>query len=245
MDQNSEEKLQEKLVAIIQPNYIPWKGYFDIINRVDEFVFYDDVQYTKKDWRNRNRIKTPNGLIWLTIPIRTKNKLGININEVKVDGIFWKNKHLKSLQFNYKSAHCYDQVIDYLEGIYANINSKFLCEINYDFTKKISSFLGITTKFRCSSNFTLIQGRSERVVDLCQQIEATHILNGPSAKNHMNEQLFLDSGIKVSYMDYSNYPEYPQLYPPFIHEVSIVDLLFHTGKDASKYLKSFTANQKD
>jgi hypothetical protein len=230
---------KEKTIAISQSDYIPWKGYFDMINMVDEFVFYDEVQYTKRDWRNRNKIKTPHGLLWLTIPVLTKNKFHQAINEVKVNGMEWKKKHLKSILINYRKAAYFKELQDFVVRLYESANSRFLCEINYSFTKKICDFLGIDTTFKYSFDFKTKGDRTGKIIDLCQQLNATHLVNGPKAKYHLNEELFRHVGIKVSYMDYSGYPGYPQLFPPFEHAVSIVDLILNTGNDAKKFMKSF------
>ncbi|MCK4765388.1 MAG: WbqC family protein [Candidatus Aminicenantes bacterium] len=227
-----------KKVAIFQSNYIPWKGYFDIINMVDEFVFYDDVQYTKRDWRNRNLIKTAAGPHWLTIPVLVKKKFAQTVMEVKVNGMDWKRKHLKTILLNYRKAPCFAELKDFIEDLYESINFSYLCEINYFLIKKICAFLGIDAVFRYSKDFDLTGGRTGRVVDLCRQLNASHLLNGPAAKVHMDENLFREAGIEVSYMDYSGYPEYPQLFPPFEHKVSILDLLFNTGKNAPDFMKS-------
>ena len=231
---------KKKKIAVMQSNYIPWKGYFDMINSVDEFVFYDDVQYTKKDWRNRNKIKTAAGLLWLTIPVLVKNKFDQRIMDVRVNGSDWKKKHLKSILFNYKKAAYFDELHDFLIDLYETADSPFLNEINYSFLGKICDYLGIHTTFKFSFDYTLDDSdRTGRVVDLCRQLDATHLVNGPKAKQHMNEELFRRAGITVTYMDYSGYPEYPQLFPPFAHGVSILDLILNKGKEARQYMKSF------
>lgn len=209
-----------------------------MIHMADEFVFYDDVQYTKRDWRNRNKIKTPNGLLWLTIPVLTKDKFNQTIMEVKVNGMEWKKKHLKSILINYKKASHFNGLKDFIIDLYETVNTHLLCEINYFFIKKICELLGIHTTFKYSFDFKLVNGRTERVVDLCQQLGATHLINGPSARHHMNEELFRQAGIKVTYMDYTGYPEYPQLFPPFEHNVSVLDLILNTGSNAAKFMKS-------
>lgn len=229
----------DKKVFICQPNYIPWKGYFDAINLADVFVLYDDVQYTKKDWRNRNRIKTSSGLFWLTIPVITNGKFYQKICETKVDGMWWSKKHLKSILLNYKRAAYFNEYRELIEDWYLRINSEFLVDINYLFLKKICELLKIRTVFKRSSDFKLSEGRNERVIDLCKQLNAVKIINGPSAKQHMIENLFCKAGIEVEYMDFIGYPEYNQLYPPFEHKVSIIDLIFNEGPNATQYLKSF------
>ncbi len=225
-----------KKIAILQSNYIPWKGYFDIINQVDEFIFYDDVQYTKNDWRNRNKIKTVNGPLWLTIPVRQEN-LSQKINETKVSQDNWALKHWKSISLNYSKAPFYNQYKDKLEEFYTGINTPFLSEINRQAIELINSILGITTVLTSSSDYKLIEGKNERLIDLILQAGGTHYLSGPSARDYINEDLFKSAGIEISWMNYSGYPEYPQLHPPFDHAVSVFDLILNTGPDAKKYMK--------
>jgi len=227
-------------VAIIQPNYIPWKGYFDIINMVDTFVLYDDVQYTVRDWRNRNRIKTKNGLIWLTIPTDgTQNKI---IKDVKVVwDEKWNLKHWKSILINYHKAPYFKDYKDFFEDLYLNTKEKYLWEIDLKFILAINQILGIKSKIICSSelNYDRTLHKTERLIAILKEVGATSYLSGPSAKNYIDEGLFERENINLEWMDYSGYPEYPQLYPPFVHEVSIIDLILNVGPDAKKYMKSF------
>lgn len=225
-----------KKIAILQSNYIPWKGYFDIINQVDEFIFYDDVQYTKNDWRNRNKIKTSNGSLWLTIPVRQEN-LSQKINETKVSQHNWAEKHWKSISLNYSKAPFFHLYKDKLEKFYSEVETPLLSEINRSAIELINSFLGINTVLTSSSDYKLIEGKNERLIDLILQAGGTHYLSGPSAKDYIIEDLFKESGIEVSWMNYSGYPEYPQIHPPFEHAVSVVDLILNTGPDAKKYMK--------
>jgi hypothetical protein len=227
-------------VAIIQPNYIPWKGYFDIINMVDIFVLYDDVQYTVRDWRNRNRIKTKNGLIWLTIPTDgTQNKI---IKDVKVVwDEKWNLKHWKSILINYHKASYFKDYKDFFEDLYLNTKEKYLWEIDLKFILAINQILGVKSKIICSSelNYDRTLHKTERLIAILKELGATSYLSGPSAKNYIDEGLFERENINLEWMDYSGYPEYPQLYPPFVHEVSIIDLILNVGPDAKKYMKSF------
>lgn len=229
--------MPEKKLAIFQSNYIPWKGFFNIIDIVDEFVFYDDVQYTKNDWRNRNIIKTPDGQQWLTVPVLYKNKFGQKIMDTRINGMHWKKKHLKSIIQNYKKAPCYEQTIEFISRMYQEIQSDFLCDINYHTCREICNFIGIQTPFKYSFDFNLPQDRNERLLDLCKQLNATHFINGPRAKSYLDEDMFSQNGVTVVYMDYSGYPEYPQLFPPFLHQVSVIDLILNTGKEAKAYMK--------
>ena len=229
-----------KRIAILQSNYIPWKGYFDIINSVDEFILYDDMQYTRRDWRNRNKIKTPDGLSWLTIPVETKGRYLQKIRETKISSPQWCSKHLRALESNYSHAPCFREVMDFIRPLYMKCeNEVWLSQVNYCFLTEICRYLGIQTQITWSSDYTLVEGKTERLVGLVQSAHGDSYLSGPAAKDYIEDRYFDEAGIRLEYMDYSGYPEYDQLYPPFEHGVSILDLLFHTGKDAPRYMKSF------
>lgn len=228
-----------KRIAISQSNYIPWKGYFDLINSVDEFVIYDDMQYTKRDWRNRNLIKTPKGAQWLSIPVEVKGKFTQKIRETKVVSMQWREKHLKSLCQNYSKALYFKENYTWFEALLMGIKSVYLSEINTCILSEINNFLGISTKISYSWDYKFSGDRTQKLVELCQQIGADEYISGPSAKSYINASLFEKSNIKLSWFNYSNYKEYTQLFPPFIHNVSILDLIFNMGKDAPLYLKSF------
>jgi len=225
-----------KKIAILQSNYIPWKGYFDIIRSVDEFVLYDDMQYTKNDWRNRNKIKTRNGLEWLTIPVRVES-LHQTIRETKISNPAWHKQHWKTLAQNYAKAAHFKEYKEAFEALYLTATEEYLSEINRKFLTAINGMLGITTIIRCSSEFTLAPGKSERLLELCQKLGATTYLSGPAASDYLDVPIFTAAGIGVEWMDYSGYPEYTQLFPPFEHGVSIVDLLFNEGKNAINFMK--------
>lgn len=230
-----------KKVAIIQSNYIPWKGYFDIINSVDEFILYDDVQYTRRDWRNRNKIKTPNGAIWLTIPVLVKGKYFQAIKETQISDPSWANDHWKAIAHNYARAPYFRHYSDLFEGLYREAGKlELLSQVNYLFIKAICDLLGIQARLSWSMDYSLdMQAeRTERLIQLCKQVDAVEYLSGPSAKDYMDESLIAENGLQITYMDYSGYPEYPQLYPPYDPAVSILDLIFITGKDALHYMKS-------
>lgn len=226
-----------KKVIITQSNYIPWKGYFDSIKLVDEVILYDDVQYTKRDWRNRNKIKTPNGLKWLSIPVSVKGKFFQSIADTKISDANWQKKHWGALESNYSKAAFFKDYKDAIEELYLNFNSEYLSEINYHFLKGINNLLDIDTNMRFSSEFNLIEGKTERLIELCKQVNAKDYYTGPSAKNYIDENLFNQENINVHYLDFSNYKPYEQLYPPFSHYVTILDLIFNTGKDSKSYLK--------
>lgn len=226
-----------KKVVITQSNYIPWKGYFDAIAMADVFVLYDDMQYTKRDWRNRNKIKTPQGLQWISIPVEVKGKFFQKINETKVSNSNWGKEHWKTISMNYSKALFFNDYKDIFENLYLNSKTDWLTEINYTFIVEICKILGIQTDIKFSNEFELLEEKTERLVGICKQLDAQVYYSGPSAKAYMNEKLFIDSGIEIQYFDYSNYPEYNQLYPPFEHSVSVLDLIFNEGKNALNYTK--------
>lgn len=224
-----------KKVAVIQSNYIPWKGYFDIIHDVDLFIFYDDVQYTKNDWRNRNKIKTTQGVRWLTIPVGSPEQR--LICEVELNDIHWPRKHWTTIQQSYSKAPYFRQYRGFFENVYTQTTWTNLSELNQFLIKTISSeFLGIRTEFRDSREFCLAGEKGDRLLDLLQQAAATLYVSGPLAKDYLNEQRFVDAGIKLVYKDYSGYPPYPQTIPPFEHQVSVLDVLFNCGPEAPHYI---------
>ncbi len=228
-----------KKIAILQSNYIPWKGYFDLINQVDEFILFDQVQYTKNDWRNRNLIKTSTDRQWLTIPVKQLNSAEQKICDTEIAQHNWHKKHWQSLLTNYAKAPFFKDFRELFADLYLGCNETHLSQINYRFIIAINAILGITTKISRSSDYAMVEGKTERLVSLCRITHADEYLSGPSAKNYLNESLFNEANIRVSWMDYSGYPEYPQLHPPFQHQVSILDLIFNTGPDAPKFMRSF------
>jgi hypothetical protein len=228
-----------KRVAIVQSNYIPWRGYFDLINSVDEFILYDDMQYTRRDWRNRNTIKSRGGLIWLTIPVQVKGKYFQKIKDTVVADPNWAHDHWQSIAHNYSQAPYFPEYREVFDNLYSALSDEFLSQINYRFIAAICRILGINTTISSSMDYELTGDKTEKLVNLCRQAGATEYLSGPAAKTYLNESLFQSQGIAVSYMDYSGYREYKQLYPPFQSHVSIIDLIFNEGPEAAKYMKSF------
>jgi hypothetical protein len=232
--------MSNKRIAIVQSNYIPWKGYFDLIHSVDEFVLYDDAQYTRRDWRNRNRIKTSNGCLWLTIPVQVKGRYYQAIKDTVVSDQQWREQHWKTIQANYGRAPYFSLYKDWLADLYLSSEASFLSQVNYQFLTAFCAVLGITTQLTWSSQYELPPGKTERLVAICQQAGARVYLSGPAAKVYLDESLFANVGIRVEWMEYTGYPEYHQLFPPFEHAVSIVDLLLNEGPQATRYMKSFS-----
>lgn len=222
-------------VATIQSNYIPWKGYFDIIRDVDTFVFLDDVQFTVRDWRSRNRIKTKDGLKWLTVPVGSDTRR--LIHEVAIPHADWQAEHWGIIRQNYGKAPFFGYYRELFEEFYLGQRWTNLSAMNQHLTQRIAhECLGITTTFRDSREFEAQGRKLDRLVDLIRKTGATGYLSGPSARDYIDDARFEEEGIALEYMDYSGYPEYPQLYPPFEHAVSVLDVLFHVGPDAPYYL---------
>ena len=228
-----------KRVAIVQSNYIPWRGYFDLMNMVDEFILFDDMQYTRRDWRNRNVIKSPAGLKWLTIPVQVRGKYCQPIKDTLVSDSAWNRRHWKTIVHCYAKAAFFAPYKDWLEELYLGVNETRLSAINHRFLKSICELLGIKTKIKWSMDYQLTGNQTERLAGLCAQAGADEYLSGPAAKSYLDEEQFGRQGIKLSYMDYSGYPEYRQLNPPFAPNVSILDLILNEGPRAPEFLKSF------
>ena len=225
-------------VAIVQSNYIPWKGYFDMVNMVDEFILYDDAQYTRRDWRNRNKIKTISGPQWLTIPVDVKGKYHQKIKNVVVSDPEWPKKHWAAIKHNYSKVKFFADFKSQFEELYLGCKEKYLSAINYRFITAINKMLGIKTKISWSMDYDLsVRGNTEKLIHLHKQVGADTYLSGPTAKQYIDIKLFKEEGIAVEWMDYSSYPEYRQLYPPFEHRLSIIDLILNEGKNAKNFMK--------
>ncbi len=222
-------------VSILQSNYIPWKGYFDIIAKSDVFVIYDEVQFTKNDWRNRNLIKTQEGLQWLSIPVRQQN-LNQKIFETNISFNNWSKKHKSTIQTNYGKSTYFKDFKDVIFEVYDTPLTN-LSEINRLFIEKICEICEIKTKIIDSRELKLEGDKVGRLMDACKKLNATKYISGPAAKNYMNEALFSENNIELEWMDYNNYKEYNQLYPPFEHGVCILDLIFNEGPNARSFLK--------
>lgn len=226
-----------KTIAIVQSNYIPWKGYFDLIRAVDEFIILDDVQYTRRDWRNRNQVKTPTGATWLTIPVDCKGKYEQAIRDVAISEPGWADAHWKTIRNFYARAAHFNAHRDWLQALYEGSSSRSLSEVNHRFITAICGTLGIPTRISWSTDYELTPGKTDRLLNLCLQAGATTYLSGPAAQAYLDVAAFAAAGIQVRFADYSGYPEYRQLYPPFRHDVSILDLLLNEGPHAIEYMK--------
>jgi len=234
--------MKKKTIAILQSNYIPWKGNYDIINMVDEYVILDDVQYTKRDWRNRNRIITRDGIKWLTIPVRNRS-FNQRIMDTEVVSSGWAENHWKILEQSYRRAPFFSSLQRALKEMYERAaRENFLSRINYIFLEGICQLLGITTTLTWSTDYFPQGRKSERILDICMKAGAENYLSGPAARDYLDLESFSKQGITVKWMSYEGYPEYEQLYDfPFENHVSILDLLFCNGiEGAKRKMLSFT-----
>ena len=234
-------------VVVLQSNYLPWKGYFDLMRSADLFVVYDSVQYTKNDWRNRNLLKGPNGTTWLTIPVQTAGRPTQRIDEASVADGRWARKHWMTIvQSLGKRPHFSDYRTEWEQWFVEAADLRLLHDINLVFLRGMARQLSVTTPIVESTDFDLgpdDTGRSatERLVGLCSAANATTYITGPAGLEYMELDHFRDAGISVEVIDYSRYPPYPQLTEPFVHGVSALDLLANVGVDASTHLNSYTS----
>ena len=221
-------------VAVIQSNYIPWRGYFDIMHDADVFVFYDDVQYTVNDWRNRNRVKTANGVVWLTIPVGDQNDR--LICDVTIGDQSWVRKHWMTIEQSYRAAPGFAQYREFFKGFYAR-PWESLSVLNQTMIKAIAvDLLGIRTQILDSRDFDLQGKGSDRLLMLLKKMGATDYISGPRAKGYLDADAYARSGVRVHWKDYSRYREYPQLHGAYEPNLSIVDLLLNCGSDAPRYI---------
>jgi hypothetical protein len=234
------EGMGHKSVAIVQSSYIPWKGYFDLIRAADEFILLDDVQFTKRDWRSRNRIKTKDGLLWLSIPVHSKGRYEQRILDVTISDPSWSERHWRTIHSAYARTPFFETCSPPLRALYENPVSDRLSEVNRSLIDAMCGVLGITTPITWSSEYHPREGRNDRLIDLCVKAGATDYLSGPSARGYIDEAAFAKAGVSVHFVDYSGYAEYPQPFPPFEHAVSALDLIFCTGPQAADYLKDLS-----
>ncbi|WP_175771201.1 WbqC family protein [Burkholderia ambifaria] len=227
---------QPKRIAIVQSNYIPWKGYFDLIAATDEFILYDDAQYTRRDWRNRNQIKTPQGVQWLTVPVRVKGRYHQSIRETEIDGTEWAEQHWTRLRQNYARAPHFARYAPELEALYLHGRHDTLSALNLAMLTWVNRQLGIATRMSSSSDYRLEGDRTDKLLNLCLQAGATEYLSGPAARDYLDESRFAAAQVAVRWFDYPAYPPYAQLWGEFVHGVTVLDVLFHCGPDAHRHV---------
>lgn len=224
-----------KKIAILQSNYIPWKGVFDMMNKVDTFVFFEDVDFTKRDWRTRNKIKTPNGEIWLTVPVK-KCPRGTKIYEVEISQENdWQEKHYQTISQYYKKSKYYKEYEWLLKKIYLEKKWTNLSAFNIYVNKLIAKELGINIEFINSKDLNTLGTKDDKLIEIIKKLKGNYYLSGPAAKDYIVNKKFQKENIKLAYIKYE-YPEYEQLYGEFDHYVSILDVLFNCGKETKKYV---------
>ena len=224
-----------KTVVILQSNYIPWKGYFDLMHDADEFILFDDTQYTRQDWRNRNQVKTGNGTQWLTVPV--VGKFGQRIDETAVANRGWASRHWKTLVQLYRGAPHFETYAEPIEALYRSAaEEQMLSHVNRLFLEGIGNVLGMNTTLKWSSEFPRAEGKTERLVTLCRATGAGRYISGPAARSYIEPEFFEQAGVELTFKSYDGYPEYPQQHPPFTHGVTALDLLFNVGPDAPWYI---------
>jgi len=224
--------------VILQPSYIPWRGFFDQVHKADVFVFYDCVQYDDRGWRNRNQIKTPSGLQWLSIPVHSR---GVQVEKTAVKDIRivwdgpWNKKHLRALQANYCKSKYFTRYWHLLEKLYER-RDEFLGDFTCHLIEVLARELGIAhTRFVRSSTLPASGAKTDRLLSILSHLGATHYISGPSAKSYLEVNKLSAAGISIEFMNY-DYPAYPQLYGSFEPQVSVIDLLFNVGPDSPKYI---------
>lgn len=227
--ESSSAQRPEKRVCIIQSCYIPWKGFFDLIGRCREYVIFDEVQYAKRHWHNRNIIKTPAGPLWLTIPVVTKSRFDQPIDEVEIAAP-WAEKHWRSILSNYRKAPYFGVWAPLVEQLYQRADGlRLLTDVNELFLRELARAFSLSTVITRDRAYQAEGIKTDRLLNICIKAGATTYLSGPSARTYLEEKKFCDAGIGVEWMSYGPYAEYPQSHGPFDHAVSVLDLMFNTG----------------
>lgn len=225
----------EKRVAVLQSNYVPWKGYFDIIHDVDLFIFYDEVQYTSRDWRNRNKLIMNGQPHWLSVPVGSE--VHRRIVDVKITDSAWQRKHFNSLRINYGRSPYFKQYEEFLYDVYCQREWHYLYQLNRYLIEHISrDFLGCRTEFADSRDFPTHGAKHEKLLSLVQAAEADVYVSGPAAKNYIISEDYEKAGIVLVWKDYAGYPKYTQKSVEFFHGVSILDMLFNLGERTPEYI---------
>lgn len=223
-------------VAILQPSYLPWIGYFDQIAKVDRFIYLDDIQFTRRDWRNRNKIRTAESWTWLTVPVIQKNRYAQTLLETQIDSSSnWRTKHLNSIRHNYIKTRFFDLYFPKIETI-INKDWDLLVDLCLELTENLKNWLEISTPTIRSSELNVSEKKGDKILALCRKLEATHYLTGDLARDYLNESEFLSYNIRLEYHNYTH-PTYPQRYPGFVPYMSIIDLLFNQGEKSLEILK--------
>ena len=223
-------------VTILQPSYLPWLGFFEQMSRSDKFVLLDDVQYTRRDWRNRNRIRVRENWIWLTVPVQQKSHFSQSLLETRIDNsVSWRRKHLETLRQHYCKAPFFEKYFPRCQQVYEK-DWTFLFDLCLETINLIKEEMGIETPLLRSSEMKPGGEKTERLVSICRELGATHYLSGESGSNYIAEEDFSSQGIALEYQNYEH-PVYPQRYTGFVPHLSAIDLLFNCGEQSLGILK--------
>ncbi len=229
-------------ICVIQSCYIPWKGFFDLIGRCDEYVVYDSAQFVKRHWHNRNRIKTAAGVEWLSIPVVTKGRFEQPIDQVEIEKP-WADRHWRTIELAYRRSPFFEPLSSTVKAWYERAEKQArLSDVNAIFLHGVAELLRLRTRIVCDGAYPATGAKTERLLAICRAAGADRYLSGPSAKDYFDEPMFASASITTEWMSYDGYPEYPQLHGPFEHAVTVLDVLFNTGPDAARYIR---ANARD
>jgi WbqC-like protein family len=224
-------------ICIIQSCYIPWKGFFDLIGQCDEYVIYDSAQYVKRHWHNRNRVKTSNGIEWLTIPVVVKGRFEQPIDQVEIEKP-WADKHWRVIELAYKRAAFFEFFAPMVMSWYERADKQTrLTDVNAIFLHGMAGLLGVKTRFVRDRDYPSKGDKMQRLLGIARAASADRYLSGPSARAYFDESIFTSAGITTEWMNYEGHPKYPQLHGCFEHAVTALDLLFNAGPEARRYLK--------
>ena len=223
-------------VTILQPSYLPWLGFFEQMTRSDKFVLLDDVQYTRRDWRNRNKVRVSEGWAWLTVPVQQKSRFAQSLLETRIDNsLSWRRKHLETLRQHYGKAPFFEKYFSRCQQIYQK-DWEFLFDLCLETIQFLKEEIGIETPLLRSSELKTSGTKAERLISICRGLGATHYLSGESASDYISEEGFSSQGIALEYQNYEH-PVYPQKYPGFVPHLSAIDLLFNCGEQSLGILK--------
>ena len=229
-----------RTIAVMQPTYLPWIGYFGMIDMADVFIFYDDVQFVKQSWQQRNRIKTQDGWIWLVVPVF--QNFGQRINKVKINNNQnWSKKHWKSIQYNYSKAPFFNEYGGSFREIYEK-EWEYLVDLNITLIKKISEILGLDTKFMLSSELRGVEGtKTDRLINILKLIGADEYVTGPGTKAYIEPEKFKRNDIMLYWYEFKH-PSYKQLYGDFVPYLSVIDLLYNMGGESVQVIREGEEN---
>jgi hypothetical protein len=220
-----------------QPSYLPWIGLFHKIYLAEQFCLYDDVQYTKKDFVSRNYIKTANGPILLSVPVKSKNHRDKLLSDVEILDNGWSVKHIKTIELNYAKAPYFSRYFDEIAHLISAHRTGTLTKLNHSLTVFFLNSLGIQRKIHLASDLNLIGNKSERIIDMCQKLQADNYVFGKLGQSYADLESFRSSDIKIFFQDYQH-PIYPQIHEDFVPNLSIIDLLFNMGPDSLEIILS-------